>query len=399
MPILEFDYDKSTYNWGYNPIAYNYVQKDFVYDQKDPYAYINELRKTVNILHKKGIRVTLDVVFNHVYDHKKNDLGKMLKGRLYRYKDNGEIAQGSLCGNEVKSEDPFVRAYFVEMVTRYLKLYDIDGIRMDLMGMLDIETINAIRNELCFFKKDFLVYGEGWNMGDVLPEGERASINNYRQLPGVRMFNDFFRDTIINYISGNNEIKEEVKRALAANEAYLDQEHTLNYVECHDNYTMIDRMNLYKSDEPKWLAAKRCKLALSLLLIARGAPFIHMGEEFNRTKYGLRDSYNSGDHINAIDWELRVENAQLCDYVRDLIRIRKENSCFDDPETTIDFYEYYECLVFRLGTMKIIINPTVHDYVYDDGQTYDVIFSERGACDYRNNLITVSSVSLVICKL
>ena len=399
MPIMDYDNDKTDYNWGYNPIAYNHVKKDYLYEQDDPYAFVNELREVINVLHKRNIRVTFDVVFNHVYDRKKNDLGKMLKGHLYRYKEDGTLANGTLVGNEVKSEDPFIRAYIVEMVKRYLHLFDVDGIRMDLMGISDLETVNLIMKTLRKEKADFQVYGEGWNMGDVLPEKDRASILNADRMPDVMMFNDFFRETIIHYISGNNTIVNNVKNALAADPSYLDMHHTLNYVECHDNYTMYDRMMLYKSDEEKWLSLLRCKLALSLILIARGASFIHAGEEFLRTKYGLRDSYNASDEINALDWNLRTRHKELCSYLKDLIRIRKENSDFDDKDAAVDFSEYYECLIYNIGNLKIIINPSTNDYIYDDETEYDVLLSDRGAIEYRSKIITISALSIVICKV
>ena len=218
-------------------------------------------------------------------------------------------------------------------------------------------------------------------------------------MPDVMMFNDFFRETIIHYISGNNTIVNNVKNALAADPSYLDMHHTLNYVECHDNYTMYDRMMLYKSDEEKWLSLLRCKLALSLILIARGASFIHAGEEFLRTKYGLRDSYNASDEINALDWNLRTRHKELCSYLKDLIRIRKENSDFDDEDAAVDFSEYYECLIYNIGNLKIIINPSTNDYIYDDETEYDVLLSDRGAIEYRSKIITISALSIVICKV
>ena len=399
MPIMDYDNDKTDYNWGYNPIAYNHVKKDYLYDQDDPYAFVNELRETINVLHTHNIRVTFDVVFNHVYDFKKNDLGKMLKGRLYRHKEDGSFANGTLVGNEIRSEDPFVRAYFVEMVRRYLHLFDVDGIRMDLMGISDIDTVNLIMKTLRKEKPGFLVYGEGWNMGDVLPQEDRASILNCQKMPEVMMFNDFFRETIIHYVSGNNSIVNNVQKALSADPSYLDKEHSLNYVECHDNYTMYDRMMLYKSDEDKWLSIRRCKLTLSLVLLARGTGFIHAGEEFLRTKYGLRDSYNSSDEINALDWSLRVKHKDICAYLKDLIKLRKEYPCFDDDDTVIDFFEYYECLVYRLGTLMVFINPSCNDYVYEDDKEYEVLFTDRGREDYRSKIITVGALSVVICSL
>ena len=124
MPVMDFDNDRSEYNWGYNPLAFNHVKKDYVYDRNDPYAYVNELREAINKLHEHNIRVVLDVVFNHVYDAKNFDIEKMIPGHFLRRKNDGKLAMGTFCGSEIKSEDPFVRAYLVKMTLRYLELFD-----------------------------------------------------------------------------------------------------------------------------------------------------------------------------------------------------------------------------------------------------------------------------------
>ena len=398
MPIFDFDNDKSEYNWGYNPIAYNYVKADYVFDQKDPYAYINELRNTINILHSNDIRVVLDVVFNHVYNAHTNDLEKMLPGRIFRYTQDGKLANGTLCGNEINSEDPFVREYIVLMILRYLQLFDIDGIRMDLMNILDIDTINKIKDTLTIYKKDFLVYGEGWNMGDVLPDYKRATISNYKSMPKVGLFNDKFRDVITSFLCGDESIKHEVKNVLACDPSYLDKEHSINYLECHDGLTFYDRMLAYKPDDDLWLNERRCKLALAMVMLSRGTPFIHMGQEFYRSKSGIENSYNAGDEINRIDWNLRVNNNRICDYFKDLVEIRKEYDVFDKDNVNISFDDYYECLIYKLDNIKIFINPSVNEHVYDDGNQYEVIFDKNGKCEYHMGILKIPACGLLICK-
>ena len=398
MPVFDFDLDKSRYNWGYNPLAYNCVCSDYVYDKKDPYAYINELRTLVNVCHEHDIRVNLDVVFNHVYREKEFDLGRMLAGRLYRYKKDGSLAQGTFCGNEVASEDTFVRAYIIEMVERYLELFDIDGIRMDLMGISDVRTVKQIYDTLRIKKKDFMVYGEGWNMGDVLDEGHRACIINAEKIPGVGMFNDYFRDTMIHYISGNTSIDEDVKRSLKADPSYLDESQSINYVECHDDYTFYDRMLIYKDEDPKYVNRRRAKMAMALVLLSRGIPFLHSGEEFFRSKKGTKNSYNSGDMINRMDWQRRQQFEDVIDYVRRLIAIRKEYSCFTDEDVRINFNSYYGALIYRIGPLMIFINPTGEDILYDDGQVHSLVFGEEDVQMTGGPLICVSPYSVVICE-
>ena len=398
LPVFDFDNDSTEYNWGYNPIAYNYVKADYVYDIEDPYAFINEFRKTVNTLHENNIRVVLDVVFNHVFNAQSNDLQKMVPGHIFRYRQDGSLANGTLCGNEINSKDPFVREYFCNMVLRYLQLFDIDGIRMDLMNILDIDFVNKIKETVSVYKKDFLVYGEGWNMGDVLAEDERASIMNYRKLNDVGMFNDKFRDIITRYVCGDENILDEVKRVLAADESYLDKNHSINYVECHDGLTFFDRMLAYKPDDDLWLNERRCKLAMALVMVSRGTPFIHMGQEFNRTKHGVKNSYNAGDEINRIDWNLRVNNNRRCDYLKDLIEIRKENNVFDKKDVHIQFDDYYGCLIYRLDNYMIIINPSENEHTYDDSRQYEILLDKNGKCEYKSGIINIPACTLLICR-
>ena len=398
MPIFDYDNDKNDYNWGYNPIGYNYVKKDYVYDQDNPYAYVNELRTMVNCLHKNNIKVVLDVVFNHVYDWANNDLQIMLPGHVFRLKKDGTLAEGTFCGNEVKSEDVFIREYICEMVMRYLKLFDIDGIRMDLMGISDIKTVNKIKSEVEVYKKDFLVYGEGWHMGDALPEVDRASIPNCSKLPGVAMFNDHFRDVVIKYVSGDDSLSAEMIKALAGNHDYLDASQSINYVECHDGYTMYDHMYRYLGDNIK-INRDRCKLAMSIVLIARGIPFIHMGEEFYRSKKGVKNSYCSDDLINGIDWTLTVKNNNDCEYFKQLVEIRNSNSCFYEKKAKISFENYRGAMIYYIDDLMIIINPTDTDLIYYNGDKYHTIFDKNGKCAYDTSILNVYAYSLVICKV
>ncbi len=395
MPIFDYDLDHSDYNWGYNPLAYNYLYKGYIYDKNNPYAYVNELRQTINKIHKKGIRVTFDVVFNHVYDVNRFDLAKALNNKCYRYKADGTLANGTYCGSEIKSEDPFVRAYLIEMVNRYIRLFDIDGIRMDIMGILDCDTVNEIYSEAKKIKNDFIVYGEGWNMGDVLEEDRRASILNAGKIPEVAMFNDFFRETIKKYLIGDYVDINDVKRVLSANNSNLNNKQSLNYVECHDNYTFYDFLMKYRGSDSEYININRCKLALSLVLLARGIPFIHMGQEFLRTKKGERNSYNCLDDINKIDWNRRVKYNQICDYVKDLISFRRDNLLNIDK---VDFLEYQECLIYYLNDYMIIINPSNHDCIYEDDNLYEILFDIDGKCDKKDKVISIVSYSLIIAK-
>ena len=398
MPILDYDNDHSSYNWGYNPMAYNCVKADYVCHQEDPYAYVNELRQTVNTLHRNGIRVVLDVVFNHVYDPKNCDLEKMLPGHIFRYRPDGTLAEGTLCGNEVKTEDPFVREYLCEMALRYLNLFDIDGLRLDLMGICDVDTVNRIYETARIYKKDFIVYGEGWNMGDVLAEGRRGTIQNRLMMPGIGMFNDYFRGVMTHYISGNDGILKKVESALMGSPEYLGASQSVNYVECHDGLTLFDHLCRYKAEDDLSVNIRRCRLALGLVMFARGIPFFHMGQEFLRTKHGVENSYNSSDAINGIDWDLAVANRAMCDYFRDLISVRKRFSEFRDESAEIFFESRDNCLVYRIGSLTVLINQGHEECLYQDGKTYEIILNNNGCCSIQSEAIAMEGYSIVICR-
>lgn len=397
MPTFEFDKDKNEYNWGYNPLCFNYLEKDYVVDEGNPYAYINEFRNVVNKIHEAGLRVVLDVVLNHVYKAERYDLNKMLKGHAFRYKEDGSLAQGTFCGNEINSEDVFVRAYLVEMMSRCLSLYDIDGLRLDLMGILDIETVNEI-SKLNIYKEEFIVYGEGWNMGDVLPEDRRATSMNADKMRHVGFFNDFFRDNIIKYVCGDIEIKEDIKKCLDGNNINLRYGQSVNYVECHDNMTFYDRILKAFPEESDIDKKNRCKLALSLCILARGIPFIHSGQEFLRTKNMQDNSYNAGDEINKLDWNRRCEFDDVIKYTKELIEFRRAYDDFNRSDVSIWFEDYYECLIYHLGDYMIVINPIEYEHTFADSKMYNVLFDSNGKTCYTSDVIKIPAHSLVILR-
>ena len=394
MPVMDFDNDRSEYNWGYNPLAFNHVKMDYVYDRNDPYACVNELREAINKLHEHNIRVVLDVVFNHVYDVRTFDIEKMIPGHFLRRKNDGKLAMGTFCGSEIKSEDPFVRAYLVKMTMRYLELFDIDGIRLDLMGIMDYETVNTLRDTLKAQKPDFVVYGEGWNMGDVLPEECRASIANVSRMPEVRMFNDHFRETVSAYVMGADNASE-VCKALSGSD-YLSYEQSVDYVECHDGLTFFDRLGIDCVDDSPEAVRSKCKLALAMVMMGRGTPFIHSGQEFLRTKKGIANSYNSPDAINTLNWDLRIYNNDICDYLKALIRLRRNIGMYRD-DARIGFSDYKGCLLYRVDDVMIFFNPQRENVTYET-EKCRVVFDRNGFCDYLTDKVELSAYSMVICK-
>ncbi len=400
MPIFSFDLDKADYNWGYNPLSYNSLHKDYLVNE-DPYIAINELRSVVNKFHENNIRVTFDVVYNHVYNYKRFNLDRMLPYYFFRYKD-GIIGNASYCGNEIRSEAYFTREYLKLLVRRFIEIYDVDGYRFDLMGILDIDTILAIKQEAQTLKKDFILYGEGWNMGDILHFENKCIKENAYKLPDIGFFNDIFRNVLRGwnieegraYLIGDVSLKDEVKNLLMGSTVYgLNDRTSINYIECHDNYAFYDKLEKLGFDEEKII--KIVKLGLSLVLLSKGVPFINSGQEFLRSKKGVDNSYNSGDEINKLDWHRKNKYEAVTNYFRDLINLKNRlNEFYYDCKA--EFIDYYEVLIYKMGNLTIFINPCGYDHVYNDGNTYQVVFDETGFKDFETGALKINSFSVLV---
>ena len=403
MPIFAFDLDHSDYNWGYNPLTYNSLHQAYCYG-KEPYEQIKELRDFISLCHKYGMGVTFDVVFNHVYNVKSFNLANMLPYYFFRYKD-GKLGNASYCGNEVRTEAFFTREYLKLLVKRFIDIYDLDGYRFDLMGILDIETIEAIRDTARELKPDFLMYGEGWNMGDIVPFEYRAVKENAYKLDGVAFFNDDFRRTIRgNYIDDKNaymlgyvDARDRAKRVLSGSYEYgLNIKQTINYIECHDNYTVYDKVSRFFDDEK--MVSRICKLSMALVMISRGIPFINSGEEFLRTKHGIDNTYNLDDSINMLDWHRKNNYLDVVEYFSDLCLLRKTYKEFTKENVDIEFVDYYEVLIYKLGDLTIYINPCIFDHVYNDEREHEVIFDDSGFVNYKRSVLKIKAFSILITK-
>ena len=397
MPVFSFDDDLrhgKDYNWGYNPVSYSTFKRAYIVDHSDPYAGVNEVIEMVNKLHEEGLHVVFDVVFNHVYDVKTNQLERMIPDYFFRFTDSLKYANGTYCGNEVRSEGLFARAYFKEIVRRYIDIYDIDGLRYDLMGIMDIDTVNEISELALSRKDDFLMYGEGWNMGDVLPEKDRASEINLDKIDPVGAFNRFSRDGMIAYTFEEIIKDKEMQDAFEGSPLQGFTPHqSINYVECHDNMTFYDRALEHTRNEE--YLKKYAKFALALVAFCKGIPFYHSGQEFLRTKCGIDNSYNIGDHINTLDWIRRGIYDDVTEYFTKLLKIRKKYPAFHN-ETLPVYEEYYEMRVVRYGDLAVIINPCVFDHIFASSERYDVLFGKDGEALYDRDAFEVPAHTIVV---
>ena len=345
MPVFDFggvdekDSDKS-YNWGYNPVQYNVPEGWYASNPEDPYARINELRELIDELHHAGIRVIMDVVYNHVYKSATFPFNNLVPGYYYRYDERGMMTDVSGCGNDIASDRKMASKFILDSTRYWMKEFKIDGFRFDLMGLLDVETINNVQMIVKSCDPAGIVYGEGWNMPINIPESERANMSNCRQMPQVGFFNDRFRDLLkgsqwnrtLGYATGGNTNYLDVLYLITGSsiDNYLlsSPNQSINYVECHDNYTLHDFIKVLNpkiSDET--LNDYLC-LAMGMVMVSQGVPFIHAGQEFFRTKQGVENSYCSPDSINKIDWTRADMNWEYVEMLRDLIAIRKEYNVF-----------------------------------------------------------------------
>lgn len=358
MPVLDFvtideKNPDASYNWGYDPCCFNHLEGSYSKDPDDPYRRMNEFRNVVHAFHKRKIRVVLDVVFNHTYYGKQSVLNETIINYHYLMDASGNWSNGSFCGNDLDTTRLMTKKYIVDMCIRLVRLYHIDGLRLDLMGILTIDLVNEIASRCKAINPSFIVYGEGWNMPSMLPEPLRANIYNHAALPHVGFFNDSFRDTMRGksyssdmkeqgYLCGNSYKAYHAIRAMRGcverNCYFSEAEQSINYVECHDNATLYDKLIVCNE---KNTDSERNKIQLCMLaatIFAQGVPFLHMGVEFARSKKGFENSYNLGDEINAIHWEAIDRYEKNIQALKDFIAIRKAMPYFylNDKKTIVN---------------------------------------------------------------
>lgn len=352
--VDETKLDRPQYNWGYDPKNYNVPEGSYATDPYRPEVRIREFKQMVQALHRAGIRVVMDVVYNHTAQTKGGNFERTVPGYFYRQDKDGNFANASGCGNETASERPMVRKFMIESVCYWAREYHIDGFRFDLMGIHDIETMNAIRNALNDIDPTIFIYGEGWAAGTPkLPSEQLAMKNNIYHMPGIAAFSDEFRDSLrgpfnddkrgafvigkpgheagvkfglvggINHPQVNNSAVHKVPALWAKEPTQL-----ISYVSCHDDLCLTDRLkSTLPGASPKELNAL-VKLAETAVLTSQGVPFLFAGDEVMRDKRGVANSYNRSDSINAIDWRNKTYHRDVFDYVRGLIAMRKAHPAF-----------------------------------------------------------------------
>ena len=378
------------FNWGYDPVNYNVPEGSYSTDPYNPLARIREFKQMVQALHKAGIRVILDVVYNHTYDIEHSNFQRTYPDYYYRKNADGSYSNGSGCGNETASEKPMMRKFMIESVRHWINEYHIDGLRFDLMGVHDIETMNAIRHAVDEIDPSIFIYGEGWSAGSCAYPQEKLGLKAHiRQMPRIAAFSDDLRDALRGpfsddtkgaFLAGLPGSEESIKAGIAgmishpqvdftkvnySKESWVNEpSQMISYVSCHDDMCLVDRLKASipslktvdgkLSDSQLAELVRLDKLAQTAVMLSQGVPFMLNGEELLRDKKGVHNSFESPDSINQINWGNLARYPQVFDYYKSLLQLRKNHPAFrlgraDLVRRHLEFLPSQDALVaFRL---------------------------------------------------
>ena len=354
QPMYQYDDDGDNtnssyeYDWGYDPENYNVPEGWYSTNRDDPATRIKESKEMIQAFHDAGIRVNMDVVYNHVANVKTNALALTVPGYYFRYGNNGQLTNASACGDDVASERNMVRNYIVQSCEYWHKVYGIDGFRFDLMGNLDIKTLQAIRAAL----PDVVMYGEGWNMGASIPDSDKADQANEKQMPTIGTFNGWGRTVIrgddngnphgyitgqtgqqqmsslANFIWGSQNLPNTPSNAVDGGVNYASPSQVINYTECHDNKTLYDTIRAAYPNENPDVSMRRAELGNAITILNEGVPYVQVGQGFGRSKDGDGNSYRSGDKVNNIHWDTQDNRTWATAYEKALIQLRNSDPAF-----------------------------------------------------------------------
>lgn len=438
LPAFDFETvdeknQKAQYNWGYDPDNYNVPEGSYAVSPYDGAVRIQEMKQMVLALHSRGIGVIMDVVFNHTYRRDDSNLQKIVPGYYYRSDETG-YTNGSGCGNEVASDRPMVQKLIVDSLIYWAKEYHIDGFRFDLMGVLDIDTMNVIAERLKEIRPDIYLYGEGWNGGpSSLAEEKRAFKASAKKMPGIGMFNDDIRDTIkgsvfyddhLGFVNGGTHLENALRYGITGAVAHPQVDYdaygsrpwakepgqSINYISCHDNYTLWDKLSVScpEASEEKKKAMNR--LCAAIVFTSQGVPFIQAGEEFLRSKplpekKGFAEnSYNMPDAVNSIKWDNIHEYPDMIAYYKGLMALRKahpvfrmqseaemtQNLCFlsDTPENVVAYLLKGKGADDTPENILVIFNGNDEEILYNlpEGKWKILVDDKTAGADGKKNI-------------
>lgn len=340
---------KGGYNWGYDPMYFFVPEGSYASDPVDGKVRVIEMRQMIQGFHEAGIKVVLDVVYNHTYVQETHPFEILAPGWYFRKDKVGAFGNGSGCGNETASESPIFRKYLLDSLTHYLKAYQIDGFRFDLMALHDDTLVHEIEECVVKLAPDAILYGEPWTGGkSLLPKAKQFRQGKQKGM-AISLFNDHVRNAIKGdndgdkkgFVSGGSRLEKEVAKGIVGGISYNEEieDYTqnpgeaINYVSCHDNLCLYDKLKRVHPNASEETLVKIHLMAISIPLLSFGIPFIQGGTEILRTKNGDHNSFISGDEVNAVDWKRKTQFRGHFEGVKALIALRKSLSCFkqDDP--------------------------------------------------------------------
>ena len=352
--VDEMNLQNNTYNWGYDPLNYNAPEGSYSTNPSDPKARVREMKEMIKALHDAGIGVIMDVVYNHTAENDNSNFELTAPGYYHRHWDDGRYSDASGCGNETASDLKQMRDYIVNSTKYWADEYHVDGFRFDLMAIHDTETMNEVAAELKKINPSIFVYGEGWTAGDSPLQPERRALKeNVSKMTDIAVFSDDIRDAVKGhytdasdrgFATGKPGLEETVKIGIVAatdhpqvnykkgnNSKFpyaKSPEMIVNYVSCHDDLCLTDKLRKSMAGEPEKNMIEAAKLAQTIVFTSQGTPFMFAGEEVFRDKQGVHNSYKSPDSINAIDWSNKAKYKDLFNYYKGLIELRKSHPAF-----------------------------------------------------------------------
>ena len=338
LPVYDFASVDETggedsFNWGYDPLNYNVPEGSYASDAARGEVRIREFKELIQAIHKKGLRVIMDVVYNHTFSLD-NALQNSMPYYHYRLDAEGELSDGSACGNDIASEMPMTEKYIIDSVLYWCEEYHIDGFRFDLMGLLTVDLMNKVQKALdeTYGRGEKLIYGEPWTAAKThMEKGAKGAVKDNVKLldENIGIFSDDIRDSIkghvfydevAGFVNGNLKQTDKIEEGLAS--FGLSPNHIISYVSCHDNHTLWDKLTITTGDEAERI--KQNKLAAAIYMSCQGRVFIYSGEEYLRTKNGEHNTFNMPIGLNKMDWELTEKNKDMVSFYKELIGLRKE---------------------------------------------------------------------------
>ena len=436
------------YNWGYDPVNYNVPEGSYSTNPADPAVRIREFKQMVQALHKAGIRVILDVVYNHTYNIDNSNFQKTYPDYFYRKiatTPDGSLSgysNGSGCGNETASEKPMMRRFMMESVKYWINEYHIDGFRFDLMGCHDIETMNQIRQMVNEIDPTIFIYGEGWSAGAcALPNEKLGMKANIPQMPGIAAFSDEIRDALRGpfsddtkpgWLGGAPGCEESLKFGLVGCIQHpqvdmkkvnyskapwaVEPTQMMSYVSCHDDMCLVDR---FKASIPRIKEDELIRLDLlaqTAVFTSQGVPFMLGGEELLRNKKGVHNSFESPDSINQLDWQNKLRYPQVFEYYKNLIALRKQyphfrlgsadevrdKLCFLDAPRGVVAYSITGAVGCVVNNVIVVLNPTRRQQTVSVPEGHYTVICASGVIDlngidsFTDNQVTVAPQSALI---